>query len=224
MMTTACRGVQKGSWRSLAIVNEVLYYKSRRDVCAYDGSLPVSVSAQLGDVMYSDAVAGAYGTKYYIAMHSEYDQRLFVYDTAKGIWHRETELEPVAFARLDDSLLALAGSRIIDLNGLLGEQDEGVVRWHATSGLIGYDLIDQQYISRFTFRMKLGKGATCKLEIQYDSDGIWVNQGTVSAVGTNSFMLPVIPRRCDHFMIRLSGKGDVKIYSMTKIIEGGSDD
>ena len=32
---TACRGVQKGCGGSLAIVNEVLYYKSRSAVCAY---------------------------------------------------------------------------------------------------------------------------------------------------------------------------------------------
>ena len=41
---TACRGVQDGCHGSLAIVNEVLYYKARHAVCAYDGSLPVEVS------------------------------------------------------------------------------------------------------------------------------------------------------------------------------------
>ena len=45
MTDTPCRGVQKGSWRSLCVVNEVLYYKGRTEICAYDGSVPVAVSA-----------------------------------------------------------------------------------------------------------------------------------------------------------------------------------
>lgn len=224
LQTTACRGVQKGSWRSMAIVNEVLYYKSRQDVCAYDGSLPVGVSAQLGSgVLYSGAVAGAFGGKYYIAMKHDGKPDLFVYDTVRGIWHRESAIDPVCFAQMDDSLLVMHGNLIEDLNGQLGDVSEKNMEWSATSGIIGYELIDQQYVSRFNLRMRLGKGALCKLEIQYDSDGIWRDQGTVSRAGTDSFVLPVIPRRCDHFMMRLSGRGDVKIFSMAKIIERGSD-
>ena len=48
MQNTTCRGVQRGSAGSLAISNEILYYKSRSDVCAYDGSLPVGISEQFG--------------------------------------------------------------------------------------------------------------------------------------------------------------------------------
>ena len=47
VQTTACRGVEKGSDKSLAIVNEVLYYKSRSGICGYDGSLPIETSAHL---------------------------------------------------------------------------------------------------------------------------------------------------------------------------------
>ena len=53
-----CRGVEKGSEKSMAVVNEVLYYKSRSAICAYDGSLPGSISAALGDVRYKNAVGG----------------------------------------------------------------------------------------------------------------------------------------------------------------------
>jgi hypothetical protein len=61
VQTNACRGVQDGSEKSLAIVNEVLYYKSRNAVCAYDGSLPAEISSALGDSSYFDAVAGSHG-------------------------------------------------------------------------------------------------------------------------------------------------------------------
>lgn len=62
IVDTACRGVQDGCSKSLAIVNETLYFKARVGICAYDGSLPVSVNEIFGTERYSDAVAGAYET------------------------------------------------------------------------------------------------------------------------------------------------------------------
>ena len=224
MQTTACRGVQKGSWRSLAIVNEMLYYKSRQDVCAYDGSLPSGVSEQLGnDNYYTEAVAGAFDGKYYVCMKTGGEERMFVYDTMRGVWHRETAVPAVGFAAMDDSLCVLAGSVILDLNGATGDVYEQQLEWMATSGLIGYEMIDQKYVSRFNIRMRMAQGSQCSLYIQYDSDGVWRHQGTIVQSGTDSFVMPVIPRRCDHFMIRLVGNGDAKIYSIAKIVEQGSD-
>ena len=69
--TTTCRGVQKGSHKSLAVVNEVLFYKAKTAVCTYDGSLPQEISYPLGDVTYSDAVACSHGNKYYISMRND---------------------------------------------------------------------------------------------------------------------------------------------------------
>ena len=224
LQTTTCRGVQRGSHRSLAIVNEILYYKSRSDVCAYDGSLPTGISPQLGTELYYEASAGAHGGKYYISMKDSADKwHMFVYDTQRGIWHREDDTHATGFAALGDELFYIdAAGRIMAENGTVREK-EGDVPWEATSGLIGYELIDHQYISRFNFRMKLGKGAKCLLQIEYDSDGVWLDQGVIYGHGTDSFVIPVIPQRCDHFRIRLSGEGDVKIYSIAKIIEQGSD-
>ena len=224
VQTTTCRGVQRGSDRSLVVVDEILYYKSRSDVCAYDGSLPTGVSTQLGDELYYEACAGAHGGKYYISMRDAGGKwSLFAYDTKRGLWHREDASHACAFAAWGDALYMMdAGEKQIwDLNGA-GEKEEHIP-WMAESGLIGYELVDHKYISRFNFRMKLGEGARCKLEIQYDSSGEWEDQGEISGAGTDSFVLPVIPRRCDHFRLRLSGEGEIWIYSMAKYLGRGSD-
>ena len=221
---TACRGVQKGSWRSLVIVNETLFYRSRQDVCAYDGALPVGVSAQLGvEDYYHSAIAGAYAGKYYISMMVGTDRRLFVYDTARGIWHRESSMNVVGFAAVDDSLLALTDTAIVDITGNAGTPSEAKVQWSATSGLIGYEMIDEKYVSRFNFRIKPETLSTVHFYIQYDSDGVWHLLGAMRPRSTHAFVLPIIPRRCDHFCIKLVGDGPVKIYSMAKIVEQGSD-
>ena len=98
IQTTNCRGVARGSEKSLATVNEVLYYKSRAGVCAYDGSLPQEISSALGDVVYTDAVAGQLSNKYYISMKGPDEvYHLFVYDTQKGMWHREDNTQVKEF-------------------------------------------------------------------------------------------------------------------------------
>ena len=225
LTTTTCRGVQRGSSRSLAIVNEILYYKSRSDVCAYDGSLPVGVSSQFGTELFYEAAAGAHNGKYYISMRDAAEKwHLFVYDTQRGVWHHEDYTHATGFAAWGDEIFYINGSmnRIMAENGTEGALEE-IVRWRAVSGLIGYELVDHQYISRFNFRMKLGKGAKCALAIEYDSDGRWIDQGVIYGHGTDSFVIPVIPQRCDHFRIRLDGEGDIKIYSIAKMIEQGSD-
>ena len=70
-------------------MNEILYYKSRHAICAYDGSLPTEISSALGDTYYENAVAGSHGNKYYVSMQSSSGEYyLFVYDSSKSTWHR----------------------------------------------------------------------------------------------------------------------------------------
>ena len=222
---TACRGVQSGSSRSLCVVNETLYYKSRTDICAYDGSLPVSVSSAMGTERYSEAAAGASGDKYYISMKDKAGKwHLFVLDTAKGFWHREDATHALCFARCDDELYYIDAEtkKLMAVNGTDGIK-ETAVEWSATTGLMGYNYVEHKYVSRFNIRMKLPEGSKADMYLEYDSDGIWHHAGHMDGVGTKTFMLPVRPRRCDHFRFKIEGSGDVKIYSLAKIHETGSD-
>lgn len=223
---TACRGVQKGSHLSLEVVNETLYYKGVTDICAYDGSLPISVSPQFGTEKYFDAVGGSFDNKYYVSMKDiKGGYHLFVYDTAKGLWHREDETKALCFARQGDDLFYIDADNkaLMAVNGTQGELEKEI-EWSATTGLMGYTTVEQKYISRFNLRMKLPVGSKADIYIQYDSDGIWHFSGHIKGTGTKTFMIPVRPRRCDHFVIKIVGKGDIRIYSFAKIHETGSDE
>ena len=223
IQTTACRGVQRGCERSLAIVNEVLYYKARHAVCAYDGSLPTEISAVLGEEHYSQAVAGAHGNKYYISMlGSDGQYHLFVCDTGKGMWHKEDNLPVLAFCSCREELYAISGGKIITMLGS-GMTDSDKVEWMAQTGIIGTDMPDMKYISRLLVRMSLEIGARVRFYVQYDSMGGWEHLGTVSGTNLRTFQIPVRPRRCDHLRLRIEGTGECKIYSITKTIEQGSD-
>ena len=225
VLTTACRGVQKGCSRSLAIVNETLYYKARSGVCAYDGSLPVEISSALGDVAYGDAVAGSIGNKYYISMKDTGgNSHLFVYDAAKGMWHREDDTEAVQFCNCRGDLYYIDHdyNQIKTVKGT-GVPEKKAIKWEAVTGLIGTSSPDKKYISRLDVRMSLPFGTRVFFFIQYDSSKEW--EQLYSAVGTSlkSFPVPIKPKRCDHFRLKIVGEGDAKIFSICKTIEQGSD-
>lgn len=225
MNTTMCRGVQDGSSESLAVVGEALLYKGRTEVMLYDGSLPVAISHALGDVRYTNASAGAYADKYYISMQEhEGPWHLFVYDVQKGLWHREDSIHAVHFAQMNDELYFINS----DTNELVAENGydgtlEGTVDWSVTFGKYGFDYEGHKYLSRYNLRMALEPGSRVKMEIQYDSDGKWHNMGTMTGKTLRSFMIPVIPRRCDHSQLRLSGTGGIKLYSLARVLELGGD-
>lgn len=226
IQTTACRGVQKGCERSLAIVNEVLYYKARSGVCAYDGSLPVEISSALGEVNYSDAVAGGHGNKYYISMKSSTDSKhhLFVYDAAKDMWHKEDNLHADAFCSCRGEMYCIDHdtSKIVTMLGS-GEQGEELVEWMVQTGDIGITSPDMKYVSRINVRMVIDIGAEMQFFAQYDFDDNWIPLFTLVGSNLRSFSLPIRPKRCDNMRLRIVGKGNGKVYSYTKTIEQGSD-
>lgn len=217
------RGVQQGSHKSLAVVGETLYYKSRTGVMAYQGGIPMDVSEALGEEKYYDAVAGAFGDRYYISMRdSQNTWHLFCYDTRKGIWMHEDNLHVREFAQWGDELYALVDNRIVALNGTEGTPEE-VVEWRAESGILYYRYPDKKYVSRYNVRLNMERGAKMQIFIEYDSSGLWEHSGRVEIPNTGTCTIPIRPKRCDHMRLRLEGKGDVRIFSVARVLEQGSD-
>ena len=225
IQTTACRGVQKGCERSLAIVNEVLYYKARSGVCSYDGSLPTEISSALGDMSYHNAVAGSLGNKYYISMSDDNGEyHLFVCDTLKGMWHREDDTEAAVFCNCRGDLYYIdhADNNIKTVRGT-GAKETAPIKWQAVTGVIGTDSPDKKYISRMDVRMSLAVGARVSFYAEYDSSGEWDHLFTMDGVKLRSFAVPIRPQRCDHLRLKIIGSGEAKIYSICKTTEQGSD-
>ena len=228
---TRCRGVQKGSERSLAILNETLFYKSTDGVCIYAGSLPASISDALGEVRYYDAVAGTIGNRYYVSMRDKAGKyNLFVYEQTKGIWSREDNTKVLYFCKHEDDLyyIDMADNTMKSVRGTLPynvdeKATEGKFDWMAESGNVGYSTPDNKYIARVNVRISLDFGTNVDFYLKYDSEDEWEHKFNMSGKGTRTFTVPVIPRRCDHFKYKIVGKGGCKIHSITKTIEQGSD-
>ena len=223
IQTTACAGVQKDCEKSLAIVNSTLFYKARNAVCAYDGSLPSEVSYAMGNEAYSDAVGGSHGNKYYISMKDNTGAyNLFVYDLAKGMWHKEDSLQVDSFCSCRGEMYAISGKQIITLLGS-GTPENSPAEWMVETGEIGISSPDMKYISRLTLRMSMDIGTEVSIFAQYDFSDAWEHLTTIQGTSLRSFSLPIRPKRCDHMKLRIEGVGDAKIYSITKTIEQGSE-
>lgn len=232
LTNVTARGIEKGSEKSIAIVNEVLLYKSKHDICAYNSSLPQSISEPLGKERYKNAVAGALGPKYYVCVEDyRGNHALFVYDTARGIWHKEDDVNATYFAALgkdlyfinntDKCMYSIAGDVVsyADETAAL----EGPIEWSAETGDIGLDSPDNKYISKLQFRVDIDNGAVMRIAVAYDGSSDFEERYVLNGTHKRSHTVPIIPRRCDTMRIRLSGRGDCKLYSLTKTIEQGSE-
>ena len=236
IQTTQCRGVQKGSWRSLAVVAENVYYKARDGIMIYDGNMPQPVSDALGDELYSEARAGVLGDKYYISMKANGNGFImFVYDTKHGTWWKEDGTKALGFGTVDDELFYIDedNNTLVSVRGTVGTAESNIP-WSAEFDLYGvnykqtssYDdpkrIRNEKYVSLFKIRMELGQNAYMRLYMQYNG-GAWEYQGEKRGTSLRTFVLPVIPKRCDHVRFKLEGEGDVTIYDISRITEVGGD-
>lgn len=221
LQTTPCPGVQQGCSRSLARVGQMLYYKSPNGVCAYDGAVPVTVSQKLGAMPCIRSSAGALGDKYYICFQEEENTgQLWVYDTARGLWHREDDTCARCFCTCRDDLFFVNGAgQIISVLGR--GQPEEEISWMLETGMLGTLTPDSKTLTRLNLRLELEQQA--KVWVQYDGDDFWTPVATVYGSAGQCFNLPVAVRRCDRLRLRLAGTGFMRLSCITKTMERGSE-
>lgn len=236
-----CVGVGRGCERSLAIVGNVLYYKSAGPVMAFDGSSPVAVSEKLGRLTgYTHAVGGACGEKYYLSIWKDTvsgeptEPVLYVLDTARGLWHKEDETHAESMASIGDVLYmsvpntdtitvgaqTYTPSKIIHVvGGEKGNHTERAVPWYAETGIIGMESESAKYLSKISVRLAMDMGSTVRISVQYDSMGTFKQLMAVEADRMKVVSLPILPVRCDHLRLRLEGVGSCRLFSLTKTFE-----
>lgn len=235
--SAAVRGVQKGSEKSLVILNETLFYKSPGGVMMFDGGLPTGISEELGGEYYSNAAAGALGDKYYICMSDKNLERsIFTYDSVKRIWHKEDNTDALEFINHNGNLFFIAADngtkRLFAADGsnmlgnfnadLSGYTPEGEVEWCVQTGLWGLSVPENKYYSNLTLRFGGDEGARFEVFIRCNGTGEWVLKGAETVTRTSSRRLPFTAPRADHIELKICGRGRVVFYGIARTAEGGS--
>lgn len=198
-----------------------------------------------GDIAFSGAHAGGIGNKYYICMRSDKDIEspddpdalvpnwcLFVYDDSLGVWHKEEQRFYVAAFDSGPSESGISGHTLFFIHdndiysteavtGWVEEPDP--VAWSLVTGELGTGMADKKYISSLLIRMRVDPGSRVRFLMNFDSSDVWVHVAQITGTTLRSFTIPLRPKRCDHFRLKIEGLGDAKIFSIVQNLEQGSD-
>lgn len=216
-------GIQKGSEKSLAVINETLFFKGRGGVYAYSGGVPELLTENFGTRRFYDAVGGTDGERYYISMRNEKDGwELYVFDTKRGIWLREDETHALDWAYLDGTLYYLDAATGKLMTTGQDTEEEGPIAWSATLCQMDETSHGRKCYSKLFLRADMEAGAWLKVEISTDGRPFRQVFSTHNE-RAKTLQVPILPVRCDNFRIRLSGKGGCLIKSIVREFALGSE-
>lgn len=227
LVASASAGVAAGSSKSPAVAGDMLFYLSPSGVMCYGGGVPTPLNSVFGGISYQQAVAGSDGTKYYISMKDRKGTaHLFVYDTVRGLWHKEDPIAVTDFWKLRGVLYMAVGTELLtvagDTEGVVGEKESDVT-WMAEFGDFIQNSPDKKSVTKVQLRYRLSEGASAKVWISYDDQPYLPVGAPLQGRGTRSCYLPLIPARCDHFRLKIEGRGDGRICSVAVEYSPGSE-
>lgn len=230
-------GVEIGSEKSLVNINSTLFYLGHNGVYAYQsGSLPALISEEsLWGHTYKNAVGGRHENKYYIsAERDDGEHELLVYDTDKGLWHKEDNTKMIDCTTYNGVLYWLdetkenimcpdkADNLLVD-NTKYEYQKEDCFEWSAETG----DLYDGEFnvknIGKIRIGIKAEKGAKVSLFVQYKDNGEWRKVSEMLYSEKKPRVFAVALRRAEYLRLKLVGTGQVEIYGIDIEHSRGSD-
>lgn len=216
-------GVKRGSENSMVNVNEVIYYHGREGVYRYSGGSPELISENFGLRRFQEAAAGAEGDRYYISMQDVTSEEwgLWVYDILRGIWLQEDESQGVDFAYNEGKLYYISGD-----GGLMcvnPEESEETVAWSATTTRMDEVFHNRKCYSKLLLRAELLEDSAW-LQVDISCDGEPFKRVYTSRdKRSKTLVIPIMPKRCDSFRIRLSGEGKFILRSLVREFGVGSE-
>lgn len=226
---TRCFGVEKGSSKSIVVLNNVVLYKSTIGIMAYEGGDPYSISEKLNN-KFKNVVAGTEGIKYYASIQKEDDTyELLVLDIEKACWHIEDDVRFRSCTLLGSRLLfindvdtdSFEKDKIYIVNPETASELRRDRKWMAVFGAFDESIENQKIFSKMSLRLIPKTQTIVNIYIKMD-DGGWERIKQIAYAPTGGITVPIVPRRCDRFYIKIEGTGDCEIKSLTRRFRRGS--
>ena len=219
--TYSLPGVARNSAGSICIINETLYYKGRKGVYSYDGSVPTFLSDAFGEEMYHTAHAEQYKEKYYISLKSGANTALMVYDPKLQMWHKEDDTE-IKMAAFGEGELYYVDKEN-QIRTIEDETAEETIDWMLESGDMMENTFNSKHILKLMFHVKLDYGAVMEVYLKYDSEPMWQRVFALKNAKKKTYVIPIIPRRCSQFKYKIEGYGNFRLFGISKNVEKGSE-
>ncbi len=223
LSTMRVKGVKKGSSKSLSILNEVLYYHSPIGFMAYSGGIPVNISKNLGNEIYHDAVAGSLGNILHISCKDRNNNPIVLcFNDYYQQWHKEDATDITDFIiHVDEKYALTSDYELFAVECTRGVKEDNF-EWYIESGNIGFIMPTRKRLLKLVMRLWLNRDTNAAVMINYD-DSEWEHISFLRPMGRIvSVPLALIPHRCDHFRIRIEGKGDFRLLGISKYLEEAS--
>lgn len=246
---TSAYGVEGGSTNSVLTINDTVFYKSAIGIMAYQGGIPFCISDKFNR-KFKNVVAGTEGTKYYasciIEDEDEIKGRLMVFDIDKGLWHMEDGLRFTSACKVGNKVyyttstseILVCNSNVYCAKNLMCssafiEGTAGIINpdtptesyddieWMATFGPFDEYLEEHKIYSKLALRLKANGDASAKVYISIN-EGPWEQVANYDSVSTKGDFIPIVPRRCDRYSVKIEGKGNFEVKSLTRRIRKGS--
>lgn len=234
----AMPGVKKGEQNSIAAAGGMLLYLSRDGMMIYADEYPRAQDSVFGNGEIKDALACSDGVRYYARLTVDGEKAIYRYDSKHGLWMKEdapgvigmTYDQGTIYALLEQSLVTeqYGNREIIDLIGSGGigitapTEEAGSVESFAEFGDFTAGSLNRKAMSKLQLRMGLETGATVTIKIKYDG-GQWEPLWTLTQGIKRSVQIPILPRRCDYYRIRIEGTGMWRLYAMAREQYEGSE-
>ena len=227
-------GVKAGEDKSLIQCNGLLLWLSPKGMVIYNGSTVALQEQALGDYELQEIIGcgderyaffGGYLGK---RISGKKVQSILRFDTEKKLWTKESNSPGIDCMTFDDGAVygLLLGGQVKVLNGgkVTGaNQQEGAIDSYVEFGDFTEGTGKRKGVSRLRIRLSVEKESYVRLLIRYDSEGEWKSLRRIEHQGKGIVSVPVIPRRCDHYRIRLEGCGQWKLYGMERERYFGTD-
>ena len=142
--------------------------------------------------------------------------------------HIEDATQSTHFARCAGNLYLLdEGGNIWITGNIQNPPEEATMEdafdWMAEFADWCEDSPNKKGVSKLLLRLEVDEGAEVQLFIMFDSTGEWIAvNGTLEGGVKRSYTLPIVPRRGDHYRIKLEGHGGCRVYSLAREYYDGS--
>lgn len=229
LATYNAQGVESGSEKSVVWINGVLYYLSPSGVCRYSpGGQPEVISeSAFGNVKYKNGVGGRHRNKYFLSAQRDDAQteddgwELFVFDTEKGLWHKEDDTKTGGCTTynnllyyLNDSTLICAENGTSLISAMNGAEDEESFEWFFETPNFYEDDFRKKYISKLQLHINGDHDMHAVIYAQFKPEGAWVKLRHMRYQTKRQAVIPVLVRRSDYLRLRVEGTGYLEVSAI----------
>lgn len=224
MIDSNIYGVQKGSEKSLVVINDMLYYKGVFGVYVYGGNQPQLISYNLGTGTFTEAVGGTDGRKYYLNMkNSSNVYKLYAYDLVHGLWMAEENGKMDAIANLNKTVYLLYNTGSSTSIKTIGTAVGSSQAWHGEFVPYTEEMFYRKGYLKILLRMDMTSGSSITVKVKEDNAAQFRTAYTRSTVNKSTVMIPLRLGRCDRFTLRLEGTGAVTVRTLGREHVTGSE-